>query len=72
MAILRTPDERFVDLPDFPFAPHYLTPAEGAPEGGLRLHHLDEGQPEAAPVVTLHGESSRPVVGVGPGGRQAN
>ncbi len=25
MNILRTPDERFANLPNFPWAPHYLT-----------------------------------------------
>jgi haloalkane dehalogenase len=57
MDILRTPDERFADLPDFAFAPHY---AEIANAGGpaLRLHYLDEGPPDAAPVLLLHGEPS--------------
>jgi len=52
MEILRTPDERFASLPDYPFAPHY------AQTGGLRMHYLDEG-PRTAPVVLLlHGEPS--------------
>jgi haloalkane dehalogenase len=57
MDILRTPDARFADLADFPFAPHY---AEIANAGGpaLRLHYLDEGPPDAAPVLLLHGEPS--------------
>ncbi|WP_205696113.1 haloalkane dehalogenase [Conexibacter sp. SYSU D00693] len=46
----RTPDERFADLPGFPYAPHYAQVA------GLRLHHLDEGPADAPPVVLLHGE----------------
>src|SRR5690349_2742464 len=50
---LRTPDERFADLPDYPFAPHWTTLA-----GGLRMHHVDEGDPAAAPVLMLHGEPS--------------
>jgi hypothetical protein len=37
MSILRTPDERFKNLPDFPFKPHYLQ------IGGLRVHYIDEG-----------------------------
>jgi haloalkane dehalogenase len=45
---LRTPDERFDSLPDFPFAPRYLE------WNGLRLHYVDEGQ--GAPVVLFHGE----------------
>ena len=38
MDALRTPDERFEGLPDYPFAPHYATVGEG-----LRLHYVDEG-----------------------------
>lgn len=57
MKSLRTPDERFEQLPDFPFEPHYLTIADG--EGGeLRVHYLDEGPADAAPVLLLHGEPS--------------
>ncbi len=52
MDILRTPDERFVDLPDYPFAPHYVE------IDGLRVHYVDEGPPDAAPVLLLHGEPS--------------
>ena len=51
MNVLRTPDERFADLPDFPFAPHYVELADG-----LRVHHLDEGPADAAPVLLMHGE----------------
>ena len=29
MDVLRTPDEHFVDLPDFPFAPHYAEVPSG-------------------------------------------
>lgn len=50
--ILRTPDERFLDLPDFPFRPHY------AEVKGLRIHYLDEGPPGADPILLLHGEPS--------------
>ena len=57
MKALRTPDERFADLPDFPFEPHYLTIADG--EGGeLRVHYLDEGPTDAHPVLLMHGEPS--------------
>ena len=38
----RTPDERFIDLVDYPFQPRYLQ--VGDTEGGeLRIHYLDEG-----------------------------
>ena len=53
MDVVRTPDERFADLPDFPFAPHYVTVGDG-----LRMHHVDEGPRDAAPVLMLHGEPS--------------
>ena len=52
MDILRTPDERFVNLPDYPFAPHY------SEVDGLRIHYVDEGSREAEPVLMLHGEPS--------------
>lgn len=58
MPILRTPNERFTDLPGFPFKPNYLeVPANGdAPH--LRIHYLDEGPPDAPPVLLMHGEPS--------------
>jgi haloalkane dehalogenase len=52
MESLRTPDERFADLPGWPFAPRYLD------AGGLRVHYVDEGPRSAAPVLLLHGEPS--------------
>jgi len=52
---LRTPDERFADLPGYPFAPHYLDDLEGC--AGLRIHYLDEGPRDAAKVfLCLHGQ----------------
>ena len=42
MDILRTPDERFADLPGYPFGPHYVDDLPGYP--GIRVHYLDEGQ----------------------------
>jgi haloalkane dehalogenase len=61
MQILRTPDERFADLPDYPFEPHYadITAVPGeADSGTLRVHYLDEGPADAAPVLLMHGEPS--------------
>jgi haloalkane dehalogenase len=46
----RTPDERFVGLPGFPFAPRYLA------QDGLRMHYVEEGAGD--PVLLLHGEPS--------------
>ncbi|WP_165857051.1 haloalkane dehalogenase [Marinobacter sp. JSM 1782161] len=53
MRILRTEEQRFAQLPDFPFEPHYVEVARG-----LRMHYVDEGPSEASPVVMLHGEPS--------------
>ena len=37
MNILRTPDERFTHLPDYPFEPNYLT-VPGPADTQLRIH----------------------------------
>jgi haloalkane dehalogenase len=50
--VLRTPDERFADLPGWPFAPRY------AEVDGLRIHYADEGPRDAPTVLMLHGEPS--------------
>ena len=57
MDTLRTPEERFADLPEFPFEPHYLEIPDG--DGGrLRVHYLDEGPADGDPVLLMHGEPS--------------
>jgi haloalkane dehalogenase len=57
MEALRTPDERFVDLPGYPFQPKYAEVPSG--DGGtLRMHYVDEGSTDADPVLLLHGEPS--------------
>lgn len=53
MRVLRTPEERFRDLPGYPFAPHYTEV-----ETGVRLHYVDEGSKSGAPILMLHGEPS--------------
>ncbi|MGB6229057.1 MAG: haloalkane dehalogenase [Litorimonas sp.] len=53
MEILRTPDERFADLPDYSFAPNYAEIGDG-----LRLHYVDEGPRDGRPVLMMHGEPS--------------
>jgi haloalkane dehalogenase len=58
MNILRTPDDRFSNLPGYPFPPRYAEVAAGDGSGKLRMHYLDEGPREAAPVLLLHGEPS--------------
>lgn len=57
MKSLRTPDERFENLPGYDFPPHYLNVDDG--EGGtLRMHYLDEGPRTGEIVLLLHGEPS--------------
>jgi haloalkane dehalogenase len=46
--VIRTPDERFANLPDFPFEPRYVE------IDGLRIHYVDQGQGDV--VLCLHGE----------------
>jgi len=53
MDILRTPEERFANLPDYDFAPNYVDVAPG-----LRMHYVDVGPRDADPVLMLHGEPS--------------
>jgi haloalkane dehalogenase len=50
---MRTPDERFRDLSEYPFNPHWTELT-----AGLRMHHVDEGPSDADPVLMLHGEPS--------------
>lgn len=57
MDVLRTPDDRFEDLPGFPFEPHYVEVDRG--DGiALRVHYLDEGPRDGDIVLLLHGEPS--------------
>jgi haloalkane dehalogenase len=55
MTILRTPDSRFENLPDFPFSPNYLE-IDDEHFGQLRIHYLDEGPPDGQVILCLHGE----------------
>ena len=48
--IMRTPDDRFENIKDYPFQPNYIDIQ------GLRVHYLDEGPRDAAPILLLHGE----------------
>lgn len=52
MKLLRTPDERFENLPDFPYKPHYLEIDK------IRIHYVDEGPKDAEVIFLLHGEPS--------------
>jgi haloalkane dehalogenase len=51
MDVLRTPDDRFTDLPGYPWSPRYASTSDG-----LRMAVLDEGPRDAQPVLLLHGE----------------
>lgn len=57
MQILRTPDERFANLPGYDFEPHYSEVPDG--EGGsIRIHRIDEGPRDGEPILLLHGQPS--------------
>lgn len=51
MKVLRTPDEQFASLPDWPYSPCYADVGDG-----LRVHYIDEGPRDASPVLLMHGE----------------
>ena len=57
MKALRTPDDRFDVIPDYPFEPHYVTVGDN-----LRLHYVDHGPKDATKnkgvVIMMHGEPS--------------
>jgi pimeloyl-ACP methyl ester carboxylesterase len=54
---LRTPDARFENLPEWPYAPRYLDDLAGYE--GLRVHFIDEGPRDARHTfLCLHGEPS--------------
>jgi len=57
MQTLRTPDDRFDDLPGFPYAPRYCEVSDD--EGGaLQVAWVEDGPDGADPVLMLHGEPS--------------
>lgn len=49
---VRTPEERFANLPGYPFEPHY------ALVEGLRMHYIDEGPRDGQVILMLHGQPS--------------
>ncbi len=57
MDILRTPDNAFTLLPDFPYQPHYLE-IDDPDVGSLRVHYIDEGPKEAPVILCLHGQAT--------------
>lgn len=55
MEFKRTPDERFANLPNYAYTPHYLHVDDG--EGGeLRIHYIEEGARDGQTVLLLHGQ----------------
>ncbi len=52
MKALRTPEERFLNLPGYDFQAHFVNVDD------MRVHYVDEGPANAAPVLLLHGEPS--------------
>ncbi len=52
MKTLRTPEERFANLPGYPFEPNYVELA------GMRMHFVDEGPRDRNIALLLHGEPS--------------
>ena len=55
MEFVRTDDERFEGLEDYPFEPNYLAVPDG--EGGeLRIHYVDEGPRDGETILCLHGQ----------------
>lgn len=48
--VLRTPEECFAGLDDFPYEPKYCV------VGGLRVAYIDEGPRDASVVLLMHGE----------------
>jgi haloalkane dehalogenase len=53
MDFVRTADERFENLKDYPFAPNYADIDDGQ-GGSLRMHYLDEGTGEV--ILCMHGQ----------------
>jgi haloalkane dehalogenase len=53
--IARTPRERFDRLPGFPFQPRFVEVPDKR-YGALSVHYVDEGPPEAPPVLLMHGQ----------------
>ena len=52
MKVLRTPDDRFADLPDFPYQPQYLDVTDE-----LRMAYVTAGEGDET-ILCLHGEPS--------------
>lgn len=59
MRLLRTPEDRFSDLPDFPYEPRYVEVPDQEGQGGtLRMAYVEDGPADGPVVLCLHGEPS--------------
>ena len=54
MEFIRTPDDRFKNLLDYPFKPNYVD-VDDTEGGKLRMHFVDEGPKDGQTVVMIHG-----------------
>jgi haloalkane dehalogenase len=52
MKIIRTPESRFKNLSNYPFAPNYLEVDD------IRMHYVDEGPKDGPVILMMHGEPS--------------
>jgi haloalkane dehalogenase len=52
--ILRTPKERFTNLPGYPFASNYID-VDGSDGSSLYMHYIDEGPRDGRIVLLMHG-----------------
>ena len=57
MEVLRTPDDRFADVPDFPYEPRYVEVPDGD-GGALRVAYVEDGPADGETVLLMHGEPS--------------
>lgn len=55
--IKRTPANRFSNLSDYDFQPHFIDVIDGK-IGTLRMHYLDEGPRDGHMILCLHGQAS--------------
>src|SRR5262249_13196255 len=68
MGVLRTPDERFAGLPDYPFEAHYAQ-VETDGIAPVRMPYVDAGPSDGPVVLLVHGQPTwsylyRKVIGV--------